>query len=59
MDKLKTRNNTLVETSKSVVVIDSTKMRSNKIDDIEPLSDVSREERKKEASKPLYLMRYE
>jgi len=59
VDKLKTRNNTLVETSKSVVVIDSTKMRSNKIDDIEPLSDVSREERKKEASKPLYLMRYE
>jgi hypothetical protein len=59
VDKLKTRNSTLVEASKSVVMIDSTKIRSNKIEDIEPLSEVSREERKKEASKPLYLVRYE
>jgi hypothetical protein len=59
VDNLKTKNSTLVEASESVVVIDSTKMRSSKIDDIEPLSEISREERKKEASKPLYLVRYE
>jgi len=60
VDKLKTRNNTLVEASKSVVVIGSRKIRADsKVDNIEPLYDVSREERKKEASKPLYLVRYE
>jgi len=50
--RLKTKSGTLVEISRAVVI-------NSKANDIEAADEVSREERKREASKPLYLIRYE
>jgi hypothetical protein len=49
---MKTKGATIVETSKAVVI-------SSRASDIEQLDNISKEERKREASKPLYLIRYE
>jgi hypothetical protein len=50
--KLKIKTGTIVETSKTVVI-------NSKLGDNELSGSPSREERKREASKPLYLIRYE
>ncbi len=50
--RLKNKSAALIETSRAVVI-------SSKICDIDAVDNVSREERKREASKPLYLVRYE
>jgi hypothetical protein len=50
--KLKIKSGTIVETSKTIVI-------NSKLGDIELSESLSREERKREASKPLYLIRYE
>jgi hypothetical protein len=50
--RLKTKSGTLVGISRAVVI-------NSKVNDVEATDEISREERKKEASKPLYLTRYE
>ncbi len=50
--KLKTKSSTILETSETVMI-------NSKPSNVDLLEDLSREERKKEASKPLYLIRYE
>ncbi len=50
--KLKSKNSTCVESSKVVMI-------TSKAADVDSLDEISREERKREASKPLYLVRYE
>jgi hypothetical protein len=50
--RLKTKSGTLVGISRAVVI-------NSKVNDVEAADEISREERKKEASKPLYLTRYE
>jgi hypothetical protein len=58
VENLKAKN---ISVDKSVrpVVVSSSKICEDSKDAIEPLLEVSREERKREASKPLYLVRYE
>ena len=50
--KLKTKSGPILETSRTVMI-------SSKPSGVDLLEDLSKEERKKEASKPLYLIRYE
>lgn len=50
--RLKTKSGTFVEISRAAVI-------NSKANDVEAADEISREERKREASKPLYLIRYE
>jgi hypothetical protein len=49
---VKPKSLALVETSKTITI-------SSKVSNVESLDSIPREERKREASKPLYLVRYE
>lgn len=49
---MKTKSSTILETSETVMI-------NSKLGNVDLLANLSREERKKEASKPLYLIRYE
>jgi hypothetical protein len=49
---MKTKSSTILETSETVMI-------NSKLGNVDLLAHLSREERKKEASKPLYLIRYE
>ncbi len=57
--KLKSRKASLVDTSETVIAAVRREVTELEVDVICPLHGLSREERKREASKPLFLSRYE
>ncbi len=56
---MKNRKVSLVDTSKTVIAAMRREVTELEVDVISPLYGLSREERKREASKPLFLSRYE